>query len=185
MNHDITLEEVEASIREVWNNDGATEISERSKEVLKYVEERMRSINREDTTPEVTVNKHGINTKIKAHILSDEEMRKVGFHKNYYEGTDHEQYSPYWFWHSMIKFPDEKQFRGFEISINIQIPKDGSDIRIDILDDDFCQPYDYQNILSITPGHRTANIVREQVETWMEYFQDVGILSGHVYGEYI
>jgi hypothetical protein len=44
---------------------------------------------------EVEVNSNGVNKLIKATILSDEEMKRIGFHKNFYEGTDHEKYSPY------------------------------------------------------------------------------------------
>ena len=49
----------------------------------------------------------------------------------------------------------------------------------------FCQSYDYQRILERNPSHQLAGIVREQVEKWMEYLQDNGVLSGHVKGEYI
>ena len=44
----------------------------------------------------VEVNSHGVNKLIKATILSDERMKEIGFHKNYYEGTKHEEYSPYY-----------------------------------------------------------------------------------------
>ena len=40
-------------------------------------------------------------------------------------------------------------------------------------------------ILSKNPNHPCASIVNEQVEKWMEYLQDKGVLSGHVRGEYI
>ena len=32
---------------------------------------------------------------------------------------------------------------------------------------------------------KVANIVNEQVEKWMEYLQEQGVLSGHVRGEYV
>lgn len=133
----------------------------------------------------VEVNSHGVNKLIKATILSDEEMKKIGFCKNYYEGTDHEKYSPYWYFIRMIKFPKEKRWRNVEISFTVNIPKDGSDINIMVLDDDFCQPYDYQYMLSRNPNNECANIVKEQVEEFMKYLQDRGVLSGHMYGEYI
>ena len=65
------------------------------------------------------------------------------------------------------------------------IPKDGSDIRIDVLDKWSCQPYDYQYILEKDSEHKIANIVKEQVEYWMEKLQEEGVLKGHVKGEYI
>lgn len=133
----------------------------------------------------VEVNSNGVNKLIKYNILSDEEMKRIGFHKNYYEGTDHEQHSPYWWFSRSIKFPKKKRWKSLEIDFDVKIPKDGSDINIMILDMGFCQPYDYQYILSKNPQNECANIVKEQVEEWMKYLQDEGVLSGHVYGEYI
>ena len=71
------------------------------------------------------------------------------------------------------------------ISFEIHIPKDGSDIDIMVLDDDWCQPYDYQYLLTLDPNNRCAIIVSEQVEKWMRYLQENGVLYGHEYGEYI
>lgn len=44
----------------------------------------------EVTYVNIEVNSNGTNKAIKATILSDERMKEIGFHKNYYEGTDHE-----------------------------------------------------------------------------------------------
>lgn len=133
----------------------------------------------------VEVNSNGVNKLIKYNILSDERMREVGFHKNYYEGTDHEEYSHYWFFIKRIEFPKEKRWRHVAIDFEVRIPKDNSDIDIMVLDMDFCQIYDYQRLLSNNPKNESAKIVKEQVEMWMEYLQDNGVISGHVYGEYI
>ena len=133
----------------------------------------------------VELNSHGVNKLIKYDILSDEEMKKIGFQKNYYEGTKHEQYSPYWWFRKGIAFPKDKRWRGVDIEFVVKIPKDNSDVNIMILDENFCQPYDYQYILSKNSKNECANIVKEQVENWMKYLQDNGVLSGHVYGEYI
>lgn len=133
----------------------------------------------------IEVNSHGVNKLIKATILSDKKMKKIGFQKNYYEGTDYERYSPYWLFSRKIEFPKEKRYKNFDIDFTIKIPKDGSDIYIDILDMDFCQPYDYQFMLDKNPDFEPCLIVKEQVEKWMKYLQDYGVLSGHVYGEYI
>lgn len=125
---------------------------------------------------DVKVNSHGINAKIQGHILPDEQMRAIGF-------TD---YDPtHWYFCRIVNFPKIIKTRNLIISFNVTIPKDGSDIRIDILDDDWCQPYDYQYLLYKNPTFRIALIVKEQVEEWMEYLQANGVLSGHVKGEYI
>ena len=124
----------------------------------------------------VEVNSNCVNTKIKAHILSEKEMREIGF-------TDYSKNR--WFFCRSITFPREPRYKGFDISFNVSIPKDGSDIGIDVLDEDFCQPYDYQSMLHKNPIFEPALIVYEQVEELMEYLQSKGVLSGHVKGEYI
>ena len=124
----------------------------------------------------VEVNSHGVNKLIKATILSDERMREIGF-------TDYGK--DRWYFCRFINFPKEKRYRGIEISFSVTIPKDGSDIRIDVLDEAFLQPYDYQYMLEKNPQFKICLIVKEQVEEWMKYLQDNGVLSGHVYGEYI
>ena len=121
-------------------------------------------------------NFHADNNKFRYHILSDEKMKEIGFDKNFYEGTDHEEYSPYWWFTKLIQFPKEKMWENVEIELEIRIPKDGSDLDIRILDSDFCQPYDYQRILKTTPDHKCANIVKEQVDKWIKYLQDNGVL---------
>ena len=116
---------------------------------------------------DVVLNSRGTNSKIKAHILSDEEMRKCHF-------TDHRP--DYWYYWKKIKG---------SISMNITIPKDGSDIEIITLDDDFMQPYDYQAMLRDDPNFKYALQVKKQVEKIMKKMKENGILSGHEYGEYI
>ena len=121
-------------------------------------------------------NFHADNNKFQYHILSDEKMKEIGFDKNFYEGTDHEEYSPYWWFTKLIQFPKEKMWENVEIELEIRIPKDGSDLDIRVLDSDFCQLYDYQRILKTTPDHKCANIVKEQVDKWIKYLQDNGVL---------
>ena len=125
------------------------------------------------------LNSHGVNAKIKAHIFDDAKMREFGF-------TDYAK--DRWYFCRGINFKGVKKKRdlnNIDISFSVTIPKDGSDIWIDILDEDFCQPYDYQYILKKHPEHKIANIVKEQVEYWMEKLQEEGVLEGHVRGEYI
>lgn len=121
--------------------------------------------------PECELNAKGINQKIKVHLLSDEKMRELGF-------TDYRK--GYWYFcrnvYSSITF---------SISINKKLPED---FRIDVLDDDFGQPYDYQSMLSKERygSHNPVAIkVYEETEKWMAYFKEKGIISGHEKGEYI
>lgn len=90
-----------------------------------------------------------------------------------------------WYFCRMLRFPKKKLYRDFEISFSVTIPKNSDDIRIDVLDEAFCQPYDYQRILYDHPNHETALIVQNEIEKWMDYLQKKGALSGHVRGEYI
>lgn len=124
----------------------------------------------------VEVNSKGVNKVIKTHILSEEKMREIGF-------TDHAK--DRWYFCRILNFPKKERYRGFEISFSVTIPKDGSDFSIDVLDEDFLQPYDYQYMLNNNPDFEPALIAKEQVEEWMAYLQDNGVLSGHKYGEYI
>lgn len=61
----------------------------------------------------------------------------------------------------------------------------GAQLDINVIDNDFGQPYDYQLILERHPYNATALKVRDLVEKEMEKLQAVGILSGHIEGEYI
>ena len=128
---------------------------------------------------EVKVNSHGVNAKIKAHILSDDDMRRIGF-------TDYKK-DTWYFCRIVMEERSKRKYGGidFEVSFSVSIPKDGSDIRIDVLDEAFCQPYDYQHMLERNPTFGVALKVKEQVEKWMKYLQDNGVLSGHIEGEYI
>ena len=113
---------------------------------------------------------------MKAIILSDKKMRDIGF-------TDHAKNR--WYFMRSIKFPNIKEYRGFNISFNLTIFKDNSDIRIDILDEWFLQPYDYQYVLQRNPQSECANIVKKQVDKWLKYLRDKGVLNGYVPNEYI
>ncbi len=132
---------------------------------------------------QVKLNLNGVNANIKAHILNEQDMRKIGF--TYHSKDD-------WYFCKKLKFPKKKKYRGLDITFNVSIPKNGSDISIDILDEDFLQPYDYQSMLIINKDSffvpsliLLALITRKQVEKWMSYLQEKGVLSGHIEGEYI
>ena len=114
------------------------------------------------------LNKHGVNACIKAHLLPDEQMRKIGF-TDYREG--------YWYLYRDL---------GNEISFNVTINKnDVEDLCIDVLDEDFGQPYDYQKYLKNIPENEFVLKIKDKVEHWMEYLQNFSVLSGHIKGEYI
>ena len=122
----------------------------------------------------VELNSHGVNKKISANILEENIMREIGF-------SDWNK--DVWYYSRMVKFPSK--YSDFEVSFSVSIPKDGSEIRIDVLDEAFCQPYDYQKILEKDEKFECAVIVDEFVEKHMEFLQEKGVLTGHIKGEYI
>mgnify|MGYP004491774157 FL=1 len=115
----------------------------------------------------IKLNSKGTNTNIKANILDDAKMRENGF-------SDFSKTN--WYFCKTV---------GKDITLNITIPKNGSDIEIITLDEDFCQPYDYQRLLEKDPKFEFALKIKEQVEKYMQELKNAGILSGHEYGEYI
>jgi hypothetical protein len=118
----------------------------------------------------VPINKNGLNANVKAHVLSDDKMRKLGF-------TDLGTTSWYFCKH-VGKYPD--------ITFNVSIPKKNPDgLEIDVLDEYFCQPYDYQSMLERNPHFAPALEVKESVDMFMMYLIDNGVLSGWSVGDYL
>lgn len=130
---------------------------------------------------EIELNSHGVNKAIKPHILSDEEMKLIGFHFKPKTQIDNTEFPSRW---TYMRFKD---FGSLEVSFYVELPTDNSDIKIDILDEDYCQPYDYQYMIEKSGKNapKYAFMVRDWVEEQIEYLQAEGVLSGHIEGEYI
>ncbi len=109
----------------------------------------------------------GLNAAIDANILSDEAMRELGF-------TDYSKVS----WYFCRR-------AGVDVTFNVSIPKDGGRLKIDVLDEDFGQPYDYQNFLLSDPSHSFALNVKESVERYMMKLTEAGVITGWEQGDYI
>lgn len=73
-----------------------------------------------------------------------------------------------------------------DISFNIDIDIETNDISIEILDEDFLQPYDYQIMLK-NPNYvpKIAKIVHHKVQKLMKELVDSGIIEGYVENDYI
>lgn len=120
---------------------------------------------------ELVINKNGNNIKIRCHVLPDDDMRKFGF-------SDHRD--GWWaYWRPILRKFNNIQFM---ISIN---KTDPSDYKIDILDDNYGQPYDYQEMMLSMPDFQLPFEIDDGVELLMQELADAGIVSGHVKGEYI
>lgn len=121
--------------------------------------------------PPYEVNGNGVNKKIHVKLLSDQEMRKIGF-TDFREG----------YWHFSKGISEDIIFG---LTIN---RSNTEDFRIDVLDDNFCQPYDYQRILSkdsYSGPNQFAIYIYNKVEIIMQELTEKGIIAGHVKGEYI
>ena len=118
----------------------------------------------------VLLNENHNNAAISVKLLDEKEMRRIGF-------TDFAK--DRWYYCKMVN-------KRCDISFSITIPKENPENwRIDILDEAFCQPYDYQYMLSHGSKNAVALSVSEEVEKQMRYLADSGIISGHERGDYI
>jgi hypothetical protein len=120
----------------------------------------------------IETDENGLNARIQFRLLPAGQITALGFR----DCGDH------WY---LMRFVGPKYQDRHDVSFNVSIPKNGSRGRIDILDENFCQPYDYELILSCNPGNRYARAVRDDVEREMAVLADAGVISGHEYGEYI
>lgn len=119
---------------------------------------------------EVVLNENYNNAAIKVHLLDEAKMREIGF-------TDFRP-STWYFCKCNVGHPD--------ISFSLSIEKNNPDKwRIDVLDENFLQPYDYQMMIEKGTTNPIPKRVQEKVEYWMEYLKDNGIIEGHNYGDYI
>lgn len=104
------------------------------------------------------------------HKLPEDKMRDIGF-------TD---YNPE-HWYFVKRLADS-------ITFNLTIAKANPSRkgwRIDVLDENFLQPYDYQYYLSEEPNHPFAKMIDERVKDIMSELQEKGIVEGYERGMYI
>lgn len=99
--------------------------------------------------------------------LEDKKMREIGF-------TDHNE--DYWYYCRNL---------GNEITFNLSMRKDGFEYKIDVLDEDFGQPYDYQYYLSQNPASEFALRIKEKVEEIMLELGELGVVFFYERGDYI
>lgn len=121
---------------------------------------------------EVPLNNKHINSNIKINILEEDKMRELGF-------TDYCKTS--WTYREAV-FVDGD----FVVTFNLSIKKDNpKNFDIDILDDNWCQPYDYQKYLRTSPNFKTGLKVHNKVQEIMKKLLDNGVIEGYILGDYI
>lgn len=116
---------------------------------------------------DVPLDERGQNANIKFHVLNENTMKSYGF------GYTYER------WVFNIGLTDT-------ISINISISDEGEGL-IDILDDDFLQPYDFQSVIinMADKAPSVAKTVQKKVYEIMNNLIYAGIISGWNVGDYI
>lgn len=116
---------------------------------------------------DVPLTKRKQNAVIQANILDDKKMREIGF-------TDYSKDS----WYYCIGL-------GSKISFNVSINKKTSEIKIDVLDEYFLQPFDYQAQIQDGRNDDFINNINKQVQEQMKYLMDTGVITGYRMGDYI
>ncbi|MCL1700767.1 hypothetical protein [Lysinibacillus sp. Bpr_S20] len=73
-----------------------------------------------------------------------------------------------------------------DISFGISVDKKSLVIKnIDVLDENFLQPYDYQRILMNDMNHKYARMVFDKVDVVLNKLQNDGLIEGYLRGMYI
>ncbi|MGM1044724.1 MAG: hypothetical protein ACQEXX_01120 [Bacillota bacterium] len=71
-------------------------------------------------------------------------------------------------------------------TLNITVNKETlQGLKIDVLDESFLQPYDYQYLLVENPNNLFARNVSNKVEQVLKEMQDDGIIDGYTSGMYV
>ena len=117
----------------------------------------------------------GTNEKIEFHAEDEAKLRDFGFHL--FEGLF--DIPPHWHWHRSLT-------TSVSLDVNYYVrPYKGAQVEIITIDEDCCQPYDYQYLLKRNPKMQYALTVFDRVEAYMRLLSEAGIVSGHEYGDYI
>ena len=112
------------------------------------------------------VNERGQNKNLRFHIVDKDIMRKVGF-----EHTDG-------FW-ILCECSND-------VSVNIKISDDEVG-EIDVLDDEWLQPYDFQYMIQSRGDYapQTAKEIQKKLYSILDAMKTFGILEGWEWGDYV
>ena len=113
----------------------------------------------------VPLNDRGQNANIKFGNVPDDTLKSFGF----WNTEDS--------WYMDVVVCSE-----MDITFNISIVKSTKEVIIDVLDEEFLQPYDYQEMLGL---NGIANEVHYKVQDCMKSLVDSGIIVGYNMGDYI
>ena len=107
--------------------------------------------------------------EMKFHVLSENRMREIGF-------TDHRKSTWY-----LLKPIDS------DITFNLTINKKNNQGKIDVLDEKWLQPYDWQYYMKTSSKEdcEFPYTVHEKVQKLISELMDQGIISDYELGSYI
>ena len=113
----------------------------------------------------VPLNDRGQNANIKFGNVSEDTLKSFGFWNT----------KDSWYMNAVVS-------SGMDITFNISMVKSTNEVIIDVLDEEFLQPYDYQEMLGL---NEIANEVHYKVQDCMKSLVDSGIIAGYNMGDYI
>ena len=115
---------------------------------------------------ETEVDERGQNKNLSFHIIDSHLMESVGFKHTH----------DFWILCDSIN----------TVSINIKITDDEIGT-IDVLDDDFCQPYDFQQMIleKVDNAPTLAIKIQHKLYTILDSMKTFGILEGWEWGDYV
>ncbi|CAL7896733.1 YopX family protein [Fusobacterium necrophorum] len=72
-----------------------------------------------------------------------------------------------------------------DITFNISIEKESKEVQIDVLDENFCQPYDYQRAIKNGAEKGIPIEIHKEVQKLMKMLLENEIIEGYILGDYI
>lgn len=126
-------------------------------------------------------NKHKTNSVLQGHVLSDDKMLAAGFDVSPIFRKKRANAKEY-FCYKKLVYPGIKDP---DLQMLVTVYKDSQDVNVKILDG-MGTIYDYRDIFNSSAGeNKTAMMTNMQVEFWLTYFQDKGIISGYSCGDFV
>lgn len=127
------------------------------------------------------MNKHKTNAALQGHILSDDKMLAAGFDVSPIFKKKREKAKEY-FCYKKLVYPGIKDP---DLSLFITVYRDSQDVNVKILNS-VGEMYDYCDIFNSAKGeNKIAMMTKMQVEFWLTYFQDKGIITGYSFGDFV
>lgn len=120
---------------------------------------------------DVPINKKSQNTNIKVNILDDSKMRMIGF-------TDYS--NDRWYFNKLV------YDKCGGVSFGLTIDKKTCKYKIDVLDEQWLQTYDYQNMYKFgLANNEVVKTIHNNVQKLMKFLMDSGIITGYKENDYI